>query len=84
MESKFILVKIQAKDKGLSADVIVKVIELMQYAEDNDVEMYNLDGKLRMRYTGVPENSFTDDVIDGSKSFVDGLFDMFSKKKPDR
>jgi hypothetical protein len=76
MEKKFVLVKTRAKDDGVSAEVIVKVIKLIEYAEDNDVELYHSEGKLRMRYTGS-----TGSDKSGGTDFLDDLKNLFGMGK---
>jgi len=77
MEKNFILVKTRTKERGLSVEVILQVLELIEYAEDNDVELYMLGGKLRMRYTGPVEKKDK-----GKSDFgLDDLMGMFGMKK---
>lgn len=75
MEKKFIMVKSKVSELGVSGDTIVKVLEIIEYAEDNDVELYLHKGKLRMRYTGK-----TEDKKDGKGFSLDDFKDIFGMK----
>lgn len=80
MEDKFVVVKKEVKDQGLTSDVIVKVLEIIEFANDNDVELYVLGGKLRMKSTILPPpDNDSDNSILGSG--LDDLFGLFKKKK---
>ena len=76
----FVTVKAEAKEKGLKVSEIVKVLELIEFAYDNDVEMYLENGKLRMKSTIQPvkKPGKSDDFFGGS---LDSLKDIFNIKK---
>jgi len=72
----FVTVKTEAKEKGISSETIVKVLELLEFANDNDVEMYLEKGKLRMKSTIQPKKS--ENILDG---LFDSFKDVFNPKK---
>jgi hypothetical protein len=81
----FVVVKKEVKDKGLTADVIAKVLEIIEFAEDNDVKFYLEKGKLRMKSTIEPVKKKADDkgFFKGDNPFsgLGGAFDDIFKTK---
>ena len=77
----------KSQELGLSADIIIKVIELQTFASGHKVELYSLEGKLKMREFVQPftkedkerlDKLFKDKKDDGG-SFGD-LLDNFGEK----
>ena len=77
----FVTVKAEAKEKGLTVAEIVKVLELIEFANDNDVEMYLEKCKLRMKSTIEPAPKKTGKSDDNFGNIFDSFKDIFNTKK---
>lgn len=79
MEDKFIKVKNRVKSDGLSSDTIAKVLKLMEFSKENNVDLYLSDeGKLRMKLINTEKKEEKTGLFDG---ILDDLLSSFNGKK---
>lgn len=82
---KFIQITEKAKSMDLTSETIIKVIQLIEYADNNGIELYVSEKKLRMKDLDVKDSSgsITDDLRNAGKDlFGEDLFGkIFGGKK---
>ena len=78
----FKAIKAKASSLGLTADQIVKVIQLIEEAKSLNVEMHVVEGKLKMRKIDKEDKSKLDELFGKNNNNIFGnLFgDIFGGK----